>query len=128
MNSPFKRMEHLFLVIAIALSLSVSAFAHRAGKSPETAQAYPAGIAIEAYRLPDGSLPNFCINSSSDQHADTVRCDFCTLAHGAAAPSPDAFPLQTSSGGACSDPFTPQTALHQAFLPGAPGTGPPCLS
>lgn len=128
MSMRINRLEMLVWVTVVALSLAVSGFAHRAMPEAQTELAYPAGINIEAYRLPDGSLPDFCLNSGNRQHADTARCDFCTLAHGSAVPSPDAFPVQSARNAGCHDAVTAQVALHQALLPGAPGTGPPSLS
>ncbi len=78
------------LAALIALTLALSAFAHRAAPAVSLNGAADGGIDLSDYRLPDGSLPDICLGSGSDPAASGEACDFCTLAHGTALPGANA--------------------------------------
>ena len=73
----------------VTLSLMASAYAHRAADSADST--VPSAISaseLEAYRLPDGSLPSFCITGERVPHETMEHCGFCTLGHGIGLPNP----------------------------------------
>lgn len=85
----YSALKHV-MVALVALALGMSAFAHRAMPVDDevfaSASAAPAGIDLSAYRLPDGTLPSFCITPESGEHGSGTSCEFCTLAAGTALP------------------------------------------
>lgn len=120
----------LLLVSVVALSLAVSAFAHRA-MPPSGANQTVSGLDVEAFRLPDGSLPSFCLNTDNEDNtsgAGMESCDFCTLAHGIGVPVATALPLRAKLNDCAIQAIHERIAARGIFLPGAPSTGPPAFS
>ncbi len=140
MKLRLNNIRNLLLVTLIAVSLGVSAFAHRTlqvwpaaigGTLQSVGGSYPTGLDLQAYRLPDGSLPSFCLNPENPDgnpngKADT--CDFCTLAHGMGIPTADStFPNSPPSP--CIPVSLVSTVSSSAvFRADAPITGPPLFS
>ena len=123
----------ILLITVVALSLAVSAFAHRAmpvSGQYAGAQDTPAGIDLEAFRLPDGSLPAFCLNTGDDGSPGSLKetCDFCTLAHGIGIPHGAVIPLPALSGDCTTRAIRARIGVLSAFDTSTPGTGPPEFS
>lgn len=126
------KIETIILVSVLTLSLVVSAFAHRAmpmsdaGSNPALELA---GIDLEAFRLPDGSLPSFCFHTGDGSSAPLIdNCDFCTLAHGVDIPEGVAIPLLATSGDYSNRAIRAHITALGFFNPGTPSTGPPVFS
>ncbi|MEN0087283.1 MAG: hypothetical protein AAF737_02495 [Pseudomonadota bacterium] len=68
--------------------MALAGFAHTAVAAPNTNSAYslPAGVAdnLEFYRLPDGTLPIFCVSLDGEDGPSNAECEFCRLADSAA--------------------------------------------
>jgi hypothetical protein len=120
----------LLLVSVVALSLAVSAFAHRA-VPPSGANQTVSGLDIEAFRLPDGSLPSFCLNTENEDGSSGTgqeTCDFCTLSHGIGVPAATALPLRAKLNDCAIQAIRERIASRGIFSPGTPSTGPPVFS
>ena len=129
------RISGEFLLVSVlALSLVLSAFAHRAAPASNElagANALVAGIDLEAFRLPDGSLPSFCLNTGGENETpggNKTSCDFCTLAHGFGIPIGVVIPLPTPQEDCPVLPVRASVAAYGGFDPATPITGPPVIS
>lgn len=71
-----------------ALSLLLVAFAHRPLSLDATAAGYSAAE-VAAYVLPDGTLPDLCLDGSKDgQHSAGNNCEACRITSSADLPLP----------------------------------------
>ncbi|MEM5473633.1 hypothetical protein WNZ14_18025 [Hoeflea sp. AS60] len=71
-----------------ALSLLLVAFAHQPLTLPAGAAAY-AGVDIADYVLPDGTLPDLCLDGGEDgHHSVSSHCEACRIVSSVDLPSP----------------------------------------
>lgn len=107
-----------------ALSLLLVAFAHTPVISPAAAYA---GVDIADYILPDGTLPDLCLDGDEDgHHSVSNRCEACRIVSAVDLPSPfDGYVVNRL--GALAEQTAPrQVRFPQPFLrPDASPRGPP---
>ena len=114
----------LRILCAVAL-LSVG-FAHRPAFATQ-----PTAIELAHYVLPDGTLPDICLNDRVDgkvKHAFPVKCEACRIGSAMLVPVP------ADPGGAGLDyrlvaapPLVESTLPSRRERPGAPPRAPPLL-
>ena len=111
------RMTQRMLVALLALALALVGFGHRAFA--------PDALILSAYAMPDGTLPELCIQGSADQVKDHAPCPACTIS--AAMQLPQTINLVaielTVSQVDWPAADQPSTRAHQAHAP--PARGPP---
>lgn len=71
------------LVALATMALALASFAHTTVAAPSTQQTFGVPDVVAAnpdlYRLPDGTLPIFCISADGDDHSASGECEFCRL-------------------------------------------------
>ena len=123
----------ILLVTLIATTLILSAFSHRSGQdgfANANSVLTTGSIDVEAYRLPDGTLPTFCLNDGTDDgnQQGLDQCEFCTLAHGVCIPADLLLALQDAKQLGRTLPLKPRVFAKPMFIAGTPSTGPPSTS
>jgi hypothetical protein len=112
-----------------ALSLLLVAFAHNPLISAATASAY-ADVNVADYLLPDGTLPDLCLDSEgSGKHAGVGHCEACRIVSSVDLPSPfDGYVINRWI--AAADLVVPQDArfTRPALRPSASPRGPPSFT
>jgi len=112
-----------------ALSLLLVAFAHNPPISAATASAY-ADVNVADYLLPDGTLPDLCLDSEgSGKHAGVGNCEACRIVSSVDLPSPfDGYVINRWI--AAADLVVPQDArfTRPALRPSASPRGPPSFT
>jgi hypothetical protein len=109
-----------------ALSLLLVAFAHKPLISSAAASAY-AGVNVADYILPDGTLPDLCLDGEgTGKHDVASHCEACRIVTSVDLPSPlDVFLINRRS--ATAEPVVTQEAsfASPALRPSASPRGPP---
>lgn len=112
-----------------ALSLLLVAFAHKPVLSSATAAAY-ADVNIADFILPDGTLPDLCLDSGgTGEHASAGHCEACRIVSSVDLPSPfDGYVINRWI--AVADLVVPQDArfTRPALRPSASPRGPPSFT
>ncbi|MEN0088737.1 MAG: hypothetical protein AAF737_09925 [Pseudomonadota bacterium] len=91
--SRIRRSGTRWLAIFALFAVAMVGATHHSVMAASHEQALPAGIVadLEAYRLPDGTLPSFCLPGEDGSHALSADCESCRLADHAAPLSVAAF-------------------------------------
>ena len=109
-----------------ALSLMLVAFAHRPLAVAAAASAY-ANVDVAAYVLPDGTLPDLCLDDEkSGHHSAASHCEACRIVSSVDLPVPLNGYVVTRWY-AAAELAVPQDAklVRPALRPGASPRGPP---
>ena len=116
----------LRILCAVAL-LSVG-FAHK----PAFAVNEPSALELAQYVLPDGTLPDICLNGMVDgkeKHPAPFKCEACRIASGLLMPAPADLAGDLLAFRHVSPLPLAEEALHsKCERPGAPPRAPPFLS
>ncbi|MEM1364596.1 MAG: hypothetical protein AAGH82_02490 [Pseudomonadota bacterium] len=82
-------MEHGLLWMAV-VAIAMAGFAHNVVAAQASGASYGVPIHVAAnadlYRLPDGTLPVFCLAVDGEEHSGAAECEFCRLVDGTALP------------------------------------------
>ncbi len=116
----------LRILCAVAL-LSVG-FAHR----PAMAANVPSAVELAQYVLPDGTMPDLCLDGMVDgkeKHAAPLKCEACRIAGSLLMPSPaDLAGVPLAFRSASPLPRAEEALPSRRERPGAPPRAPPVLS
>jgi len=112
-----------------ALSLLLVAFAHKPIVSSATAAAY-ADVNIAEFVLPDGTLPDLCLDSGkTGEHASAGHCEACRIVSSVDLPSPfGAYLINRWSAGADLAVALNARVTHPVLRPSASPRGPPSFT
>lgn len=112
-----------------ALSLMLVAFAHKPLVSSATASAY-AEVNIAEYILPDGTLPELCLDGEADtHHAAAGTCEACRIVSSVDLPAPmGGFVTNRRLAPVDLAPAGQPADTRPALRPGASPRGPPSFT
>lgn len=120
MERILRHVTQRLLVALLALALALVGFGHRAFA--------PDALILSAYAMPDGTLPELCIQGSGDQTKDHAPCPACTISAAMQLPQTVSLAAVELKVSQADWPATAQTLTpaHQARAP--PARGPPVAS
>lgn len=110
-------MSQTLLVVLLALALVFVGFGHR--------MAGPDAPGLSAYAMPDGTLPDLCVDGSGGNSATDTPCPACTITAAMHLPAAVALPAVQLSRSQADWPLPapPDAQAHQPRAP--PARGPP---
>lgn len=119
-----------FVRIICAIALLLVGFAHQ---PPAIAMAGTQPLALAAYALPDGTIPDICFSedgSHGDRHGPELSvCDACIIASSILLPSPaDVAGRRLALTLAVIEPQQAETVRRRLFPPNAAPRAPPLSS
>lgn len=117
MNQLWRQMSQRLMVVLLALALGFVGFGHR--------MIAPQALDLAAYAMPDGSLPDLCIEGSADQGKADTPCPACTIAAALHLPEAVSLPAIDLTASQADWPVVsqPNAQAHQPRAP--PARGPP---